>query len=220
MVVRHDRRKTVLLAQAGVGLVVVGVIVFGLWLRKRGFTAFELADELQRGDTPRFEWTSVDKKHWQVVAASPGERPELTDAREKTSAGCPTGMVRVKGTFHRELHGASTGEIERLEDTACTDWISRDFPARCRTFDREKIAEEIAKLPTQGLDFCIDRFEYPNVLGQNPIIVTTFHEAEAMCKATSKRLCDENEWTFACEGEEVRPYPYGWTRDESACVID
>ena len=45
-------------------------------------------------------------------------------------------------------------------------------------------------------------------------------EAEAICKKASKRLCTENEWTFACEGEEVRPYPYGWTRDATACVID
>ena len=44
----------------------------------------------------------------------------------------------------------------------------------------------------------------------------TFHEAEALCKKDSKRLCTENEWTFACEGEEVRPYPYGYTRDTRA----
>jgi formylglycine-generating enzyme len=129
-------------------------------------------------------------------------------------------MVRVKGSFHRELNGGATGEIERLQDSACTDWISREFPARCRTFDPDKIASEISKLPTQQMDYCIDRFEYPNVLGQNPMIVATFREAEAICKKDSKRLCTENEWTFACEGEEARPYPYGWTRDTTACVID
>jgi hypothetical protein len=128
--------------------------------------------------------------------------------------------VRVKGNFRREFHGESTGEIERLQDAACTDWISRDFPARCRTFDREKIAQEIAKLPTKEMDYCIDRFEYPNVLGQNPMIVVTFNEAEALCKKDSKRLCNENEWTFACEGEEARPYPYGYQRDSTACVMD
>jgi sulfatase modifying factor 1 len=128
--------------------------------------------------------------------------------------------VRIKGAFHKELHGESTGEIERLQDAACVDWISREFPARCRTFDPVKIATELAKLPTQAMDYCIDRFEYPNVLGQNPMIVATFREAEAICKKGSKRLCNENEWTFACEGEEARPYPYGWTRDATACVID
>ena len=211
--------RAIVLAAAGIGIVGAG-FGMGYWLRANGLTVGEFASELRRGDAPRYDWTSIDRKHWQAASGSDGEPPELTDAREGTSAGCPTGMVRVKGAFRRELNGAATGEVERLQDTACTDWISREFPARCRTYDREKIATEVAKLPTQPMDYCIDRFEYPNVFGQNPMIVATFREAEATCKKASKRLCTENEWTFACEGEEVRPYPYGWTRDATACVID
>ena len=216
----HRALRAVLLGKAAVGVALAGVLGMGLWLRARGLSVGDFVNELRGEDAPRFDWISIDNKHWQAASGSAGESPELTDAREGTSAGCPTGMVRVKGAFRRELHGAATGEVERLQDAACTDWISRDFPARCRTFDREKIAADVAKLPTQQMDFCIDRFEYPNVFGENPIIVATFREAEAMCKKASKRLCTENEWTFACEGEEVRPYPYGWTRDATACVID
>lgn len=190
------------------------------WLRSHGLTVGEFATELRRGDEPRFTWRSVDKKHWQALASGVGEPTAVTDAREGTGQGCRPGMVRVKGAFRREANGLSTGAMERLQDTACTDWISRDFPARCRTFDPEKLAPELAKIPTEPLDFCIDRFEYPNVLGENPMIVATFREAEAVCKKDQKRLCTENEWTFACEGEEARPYPYGWTRDDTACVID
>ena len=212
-----------MLAKAGVGVVLCGgMLGMGQWLRAQGLTVGDLATELRQGDTPRYDWTSIERKHWQAASGTEGEPPEVTDAREGTSAGCPTGMVRVKGAFLRELNGTATGEVERLQDSACTDWISREFPARCRTFDREKIATQVAssKLSTQPMDFCIDRFEYPNVFGQNPMIVATFREAEATCKKESKRLCTENEWTFACEGEEVRPYPYGWTRDTTACVID
>lgn len=213
--------RAVLVAKALAGVALAGVLGAGYWLTKtRDLAPGELANELRRGDTARFEWQSIDRKHWQAIADTPGESPEVTDAREGTSLGCPTGMVRVKGAFRRELNGGATGEVERLQDAACTDWISREFPARCRVFDREKIATEIAKLPTQPMDFCVDRFEYPNVLGQNPMIVATFREAEAVCKKNGKRLCTENEWTFACEGEEARPYPYGWTRDTTACVID
>lgn len=215
----HRRLRNVLLVQTVAGVAVIGALAAGFWLRTRGLTPGEYLNELRR-EEPRYEWQSIEKKHWQAVAGTPGERPELTDQREGTSAGCPIGMVRIKGSFRRELHGQATGEIERLQDAACTDWISREFPARCRTYDREKIATEIAKLPVQAMDYCIDRFEYPNILGQNPMIVATFREAEATCKKSQKRLCTENEWTFACEGEEVRPYPYGWTRDATACVID
>ncbi|HVH47134.1 MAG TPA: SUMF1/EgtB/PvdO family nonheme iron enzyme [Labilithrix sp.] len=212
--------RRILLAKAIAGVAVAGGLGAGYWLRAHGLTVGELASELRQRDIPRYDWHSIDKKHWQAASGTPGEPPELTDDREGTSAGCPSGMVRVKGAFRRELHGAATGEVERLQDVACTDWISRDFPARCRSFDREKIASEVAKLPTQQMDYCIDRFEYPNVFGVNPMIVATFREAEAICKKGSKRLCTESEWTFACEGEEVRPYPYGWTRDTTACVID
>lgn len=220
-----------LLAKAGAGLALTLAFAGDWWLRAHGLTAAEYQNELKRGSDPRFAWRSVGKKHWQALGRSgvgspaggapvASEAVEITDMREANGAGCAPGMVRVKGKYRLDLHGEATGEIERLQDSACTDWISREFPARCRTFDKDKIAEEVAKLPTRALDFCMDRFEYPNVLGENPVIVVTFHEAENHCKKASKRLCNENEWTFACEGEEARPYPYGWTRDATSCVVD
>ncbi|AKV00906.1 Protein kinase domain protein [Labilithrix luteola] len=187
-------------------------------LRAKGVEPFELSSTVRRVEDPRFEWRTVDKKHWQAVAPfglEPfvAESVVVTDAREANGAGCAPGMVRIKGAFR-------VGEVERIQDGACSDWISKDFPARCRTFDKEKIASGVSKLPTRGLDFCMDRFEFPNVAGENPLVVVTFHEAEAMCKKTSKRLCTEDEWTFACEGEDAKPYPYGFDRDASACVVD
>jgi hypothetical protein len=200
-----------------------GAIVAGQranhWMNVNGLTTADLAEEMTR-EGPRYEWKSIDKTHWQAVATGAQEDTAETDRREKTGRGCPAGMVRIKGNFREEANGQSTGAVERLQDSACTDWISRDFPARCRTFDKDKVASLLSAVPIKEMDFCIDRFEYPNQFGQNPIIVVTFHEAQAMCRAASKRLCNENEWTFACEGEEARPYPYGYTRDEAACVID
>ena len=214
-----------LAAKAGAGIAVTCAF-FGIWYAQAsGLVAGDLETEMRNRPPaePRFDWKSVDRKHWQAQALGTPpteERPEVTDAREGNSAGCPTGMVRVKGSYRLENGGEATGEIERIQDAACTDWISKEFPARCRTFDKEKIATEVAKLKSRAMDYCVDRFEYPNVLGQNPIIVVTFREAENLCKKSKKRLCNENEWTFACEGEEVQPYPYGYTRDSSACVVD
>ena len=191
------------------------------WMQAHGFSGEDLVSEIRRPEEPRFAWQSVDRRHWQASSLSPLEQTTTLASLEPDGEGCSLGMVRAKGAFHSDTaDGRATGTIERLQDAACTDWISRDFPARCREFDAAKITESVAPLPTTELDFCIDRFEYPNAIGQNPIIVVTFHEAEALCKKEQKRLCTENEWTFACEGEEARPYPYGYTRDESACVID
>lgn len=220
---RHRTLRLVLLAKAGAGLALTVGLLGGFWLRASGLSLEEAMSELGRSpsDPPRFEWRSVDGKHWQALVAPGSTEPAaVTDAQEGTAAGCPAGMVRVKGRYRLELGGEATGEIERLQDAACTDWISKQFPARCRTFDAAVIARETAKLPTRAMDYCIDRFEYPNVRGENPVIVVTFNEAEALCRSDRKRLCTEHEWTFACEGEEARPYPYGFTRDTTACVID
>jgi formylglycine-generating enzyme required for sulfatase activity len=70
------------------------------------------------------------------------------------------------------------------------------------------------------MDFCIDQFEYPNVEGELPSVQMSWYEAKAACESDGKRLCDEPEITFACEGEEMTPYPYGYVRDQSACNID
>ena len=214
----HRGPRAIVLAAAGIGIVGAG-LGMGYWLRANGLTVGEFANELRRGDAPRYDWASIDRKHWQAASGSDGEPPELTDAREGTSAGCPSGMVRVSGLFRSEAGGA-TGEVERLQDRACTDWISREFPARCRTFDREKIEAAVAKLPTEALDYCIDRFEYPNRKDEYPIILVSWYEARDACKAEGKRLCSEDEWTFACEGEEARPYPNGYARDPDACLND
>ncbi len=214
----HALLRGVLLAKAGAGIALTCAFMGGWWLRAHGLSVADFQNDLTRGSEPRFQWRSVDKKHWQALGrvgepAPAGEPTDVTDAREANGAGCAAGMVRVKGSYR-------TGEVEHLQDGACVDWISKDFPARCRTFDKDKIATDLAKLPTRNLDFCMDRFEYPNVLGQNPVIVVTFREAESACKASSKRLCNENEWTFACEGEEAMPYPYGFARDSTTCVVD
>jgi hypothetical protein len=70
------------------------------------------------------------------------------------------------------------------------------------------------------MHFCIDRFEYPDVAGEYPVIMVNWNEAGAHCADQGKRLCTEDEWTFACEGEMARPYANGFARDRTACVID
>jgi formylglycine-generating enzyme required for sulfatase activity len=67
--------------------------------------------------------------------------------------------------------------------------------------------------------FCIDTYEYPNRVGELPRVMVSWREADEICRAEDKRLCDDDEWTLACEGPERTPYPYGWERDETICNI-
>jgi formylglycine-generating enzyme required for sulfatase activity len=51
-------------------------------------------------------------------------------------------------------------------------------------------------------------------------VLVDFEDARTSCENAGKRLCDETEWLFACEGEEMLPYVNGYQRDATACVID
>lgn len=159
------------------------------------------------------DWREVGTNHWQIVSPS-GEPTDVTDAAEKTRGACPPGMVEVKGNYRVSEIG------DELQKSVCSKWINREFPERCASFDKDKWAAIRDKLPTKAMRFCIDRYEYPNKKGEYPLILVNFPESEGMCKQAGKRLCSENEWTFACEGEDALPYPYGYDRDKDACVTD
>jgi hypothetical protein len=167
------------------------------------------------------EWRLVDGKHWQAVAL-PVESRETTDALEDNRGMCSAGMVQVKGDMKLDyaLGPYDPRSIEEMQKTTCKKWINRDYPERCAEFDRDKWLAISSELPTKPMNFCMDRFEYPNQKGEYPVIMANFREAEKLCQTEGKRLCDEAEWTFACEGAEATPYPYGYVRDAEACIVD
>ena len=76
---------------------------------------------------------------------------------------------------------------------------------RCASFDKKKWEAVRDKLPTKDMHFCIDRFEYPNRKGEYPVIYVNWYESNQFCKEQGKRLCTEEECTFACEGQEAVP---------------
>ena len=41
----------------------------------------------------------------------------------------------------------------------------------------------------------------------------SFNSASETCASLGKRVCTESEWNFVCEGEEMRPYFYGFARE-------
>jgi formylglycine-generating enzyme required for sulfatase activity len=65
--------------------------------------------------------------------------------------------------------------------------------------------------------FCVDRYEAPNRRGAKPLVMQSANEADAWCAAHHKRLCTEDEWTAACEGDDHRAYPYGNTYVYGQC---
>jgi formylglycine-generating enzyme required for sulfatase activity len=164
--------------------------------------------------------------YWQIqVPADQIESVERTDKdfRRATDASCPAGMVGVSGRMKRDDPKRGTVEDLQRQDGVCLKWLdpADAYPRRCAVFNPQAWQAIATTLPTKDIPFfCIDRFEYPNQKGAMPAIDVTWVEAMALCHKEGKRLCSEDEWTFACEGEDAQPYSYGYVRSDESCNID
>ncbi len=168
----------------------------------------------------RLSWRQIAEVNWQPVADG---LPPLPTETPRDSKGCQAGMLPIEGGMLLDARGREdTDEVLILQNRACTHFRTNDHGvnALCDTFDRQKWLDLSRELPRKQLKLCIDRYEFPNVYGEFPLVVVTYSEAKKHCEKAGKRICTESEWTLACEGEEGRPYPYGYERDKTACTID
>lgn len=58
-------------------------------------------------------------------------------------------------------------------------------------------------------DYCIDRYEAPNIKGAYPFSAQTAFQAINYCQAIGKQLCTQERWHTACIGPAHKLYPYG-----------
>jgi formylglycine-generating enzyme len=123
-----------------------------------------------------------------------------------SSSSCPAEMVMVSGEYCPKVK------------QVCKAWLDPPGPYheyRCAEYEpSECLAPRVHKR------FCIDREEYVKPGDSLPLAHQSWTSAKAICEKRQARLCLESEWQFACEGEEMRPYPYGFERDATACNID
>jgi sulfatase modifying factor 1 len=126
-----------------------------------------------------------------------------------SSEACPPETVEVEGDYCPVV-------AQR-----CLRWLDPESRLRCAEFE-QPAAGVACPAKTQHMHFCIDRYEWPNRAGTLPSYMTSFRDAKEACESLGKRLCDDTEWTLACEGPQRQPYPYGngLTRDDRACNID
>lgn len=68
---------------------------------------------------------------------------------------------------------------------------------------------------------CIDQYEFPDLPCAYPVVWVRAREAQELCQAVGKRLCDAHEWEGACAGQLEPPdYDFSLARgvDASAAV--
>jgi sulfatase modifying factor 1 len=139
-----------------------------------------------------------------VGATAPG----TSTSKPSADGACPTGMVLVEGEYCPEV------------EQTCLEWMdpptSRYAHFRCKRYAKNAVC----KLPKVHRRYCIDATERVEENTKLPRHFMSWTSSKALCESEGARLCRESEWIFACEGEEMRPYPYGWERDTTACNTD
>ena len=105
-------------------------------------------------------------------------------------------MTRAECVAARRGAGVSDPDVPRC-----------GAPAMVPVYDPSAGAAESARV-------CIDRFEFPNVACDYPVVNVRSVEAAELCHAVGKRLCDAHEWEGACAGALRAPESeYLWPRD-------
>lgn len=122
-------------------------------------------------------------------------------------ASCPEGMLLVDGAYCPVVEQ----ECERWMDPPGTKYAQ----FRCARYK-----PSVCKAERVHMRFCIDATERKEDRSSLPKNFVSFYEATKMCGAAGGHVCTESEWQFACEGEDMLPYPYGYERDSSACNVD
>ena len=140
-------------------------------------------------------------------SAAPARTSEKPAASASVDAGpsiCGPGMVLVSGNYCTEV------------DQVCSRWLDDEkLPfARCAEYSSARCIGQ-----RKPMRFCIDQHEYTPPGETLPQNYASYQIASKTCRSLGKRLCGEVEWTFACEGEEMRPYAYGFSR-QPVCNYD
>ena len=138
-----------------------------------------------------------------LAMATPPEQAEAPPAA------CPGGMVLVEGEYCPDV------------EQKCIAWMdppsSRYHHFRCAKYEPSVCASK----QSVHMRYCIDVTERSEPTEENkPRHFMSWTSSKKLCESEGGRLCRESEWQFACEGEEMRPYPYGWERDAEACNVD
>ena len=112
---------------------------------------------------------------------------------------------------------ACAPEMALVEGNYCTDvrqdcqrWLDDAALPFARCAEYSPTSRCVGK--RVPLRFCMDRNEYTPPGETLPQNHASFEIASRTCRGIGKRICTDTEWNFACEGEDMLPYPYGYER--------
>jgi sulfatase modifying factor 1 len=152
-----------------------------------------------------------------VADDGPFARPATTEALvalasapravEPAASACGEGMALVEGNYCPDVRLNCRKYLDpkgRYEYFRCAEY----GPSTCLSKQRK------------AMHFCIDKHEFTEAGETLPANHHSWRDGDRTCRKLGKRMCLESEYNFACEGENMQPYPYGFTRDATACNAD
>lgn len=121
-------------------------------------------------------------------------RPPIARGHVTQQANPQASAAAVEPALGAPLPNAETSAD--LSDAACNEGMVFVRSGCARGASGASGADGACNDPLR--EFCIDRYEYPNLRGVLPAAMVHFEEAERACEAEGKRLCSDAEWTLAC----------------------
>ena len=111
----------------------------------------------------------------------------------------------------------AAGEYCTAVRETCVEWMEAPVKGdgRCKRFAPSECTGHRVQRR-----FCIDKDEFTRKTETLPQTTISWTESKKSCEKSGKRLCDESEWNFACEGPAMLPYPTGPERDSTKCNFD
>ncbi len=111
-------------------------------------------------------------------------------------------------------HPLSRSECQRIRREAS---ITRADSSVCKSRGMVPLYDPSSGQTQADARACMDELEFPNVPCEYPVVHVRANEAEGLCRAIGKRICDTHEWEGACAGALRSPeveYQWGRPRDE------
>ncbi len=160
-----------------------------------------------------------------AAADAAADAADAAPALPGTSEGCSPDMLLIDGDYCPSVKQDCLEEHQEFKHDEAKKKSKR---ASGEDVSASTVSERCLKYkaPSECLSkrrksrFCMDRYEWPNQKGELPALLMSWVDARKMCEDKGKRLCTEEEFNFACEGEAMLPYTYGYERDATRCNID
>lgn len=137
---------------------------------------------------------------------------DLSDeALEKTRAAFARAKWTGQGNPKITQHPMTRAECSKVRQ----EHAFKPGDERCGAVNMVAVFDPGAGETRESAKLCVDQYEYPNIACDYPVTWVKSDQAQLLCQAQGKRLCDAHEWEGACAGAlhtPEREYTFGETR--------